>query len=52
MKPELGKKPCPCYDMICPCGCGHRYSGICQIVSCVKCKEGKSKLKPNHHLQN
>jgi len=22
--------PCPCAGIKCPCGCGHKYGGVCQ----------------------
>jgi len=38
-------KPCPCRYMKCPCGCGHRYTGLCLNKNCEACKNYRDKLK-------
>ena len=38
-------KPCPCRNMICPCGCGYRYTGQCLNNKCEACKRYRDKLK-------
>jgi hypothetical protein len=37
--------PCPCRNMKCPCGCGHRYTGRCLNKDCEECKKSKNNLK-------
>ena len=41
-------KICPCKQMICPCGCGHRYSGVCSDSSCKDCFKDTKKLTFNN----
>ena len=38
-------KPCPCRNMKCPCGCGHRYTGLCLNKNCEACRNYRDKLK-------
>jgi len=42
---EVEVRPCPCRDMRCPCGCGHRYTGRCLNKDCEACKQDKNNLK-------
>ena len=38
-KKEYGL-PCPCSGIKCPCGCGHKYGGVCQRPQpCALCEE-------------
>lgn len=38
-----GEEPCPCSNMKCPCGCGHRYTGVClRKPPCIECIRDKS----------
>ncbi len=37
--------PCPCSGMRCPCGCGHKYGGVCRRSQpCALCEEDLRKL--------
>lgn len=38
------KIPCPCAKIVCPCGCGNRYGGIClRKKPCKLCSEDASR---------
>ena len=39
-------KPCPFSGMICPCGCGQKYGGMCLLPQpCICCINGMKHIK-------